>query len=60
MIDFLRSRGVDFTTWEGWHRLDAHEKALGQSQGRERVKVVDRVAMLDASASDRATERNPR
>ncbi|KDN87098.1 FAD-dependent oxidoreductase [Kitasatospora cheerisanensis] len=60
VIDFLRSRGVDFTTWEGWHRLDAHEKALGQSQGRERVKVVDRVAMLDASASDRATERNPR
>ncbi|MFD8599357.1 FAD-dependent oxidoreductase [Kitasatospora sp. NPDC059646] len=58
VIGFLRARGVDFTTWEGWHLLDAHEKALGEAEGRERVKVVDRVAMLDASRSDRVTERN--
>ncbi|RKE17875.1 FAD-dependent oxidoreductase [Streptomyces sp. TLI_171] len=57
VLDFLRSRGVDFTTWEGWHALDAHEKSLGEAQGRERVKVVDRVAMLDASRSERASER---
>ncbi|MEV7122537.1 FAD-dependent oxidoreductase [Kitasatospora griseola] len=59
VVDFLRSRGVDFTTWEGWHRLDAFEKSLGDAEGRERVKVVDRVAMLDASASDRVAERKP-
>ncbi|WP_033216509.1 FAD-dependent oxidoreductase [Kitasatospora phosalacinea] len=59
VVDFLRARGVDFTTWEGWHRLDAHEKALGAAEGRERVKVVERVGMLDASHSDRAAERNP-
>ncbi|GAA2749792.1 FAD-dependent oxidoreductase [Kitasatospora cinereorecta] len=48
----LRSRGVDFTTWEGWQLLDAHERALGEREGRERVKVVDRATMLAASAGD--------
>jgi len=48
---FLRERGVDFTTWQGWHALDAHERALGEPEGRERVKVVDRDAMLRASGS---------
>ncbi|MFK0192164.1 FAD-dependent oxidoreductase [Kitasatospora sp. NPDC090308] len=60
VVGFLRSRGVDFTTWEGWQHLDAHEKALGAAENRERVKVVDRVGMLDASRSDRAADRNPR
>ncbi|RAJ44667.1 ferredoxin--NADP+ reductase [Kitasatospora sp. SolWspMP-SS2h] len=60
VVGFLRSRGVDFTTWEGWQHLDTHEKALGAAGGRERVKVVDRVGMLDASRSDRAADRNPR
>ncbi|WAL70612.1 FAD-dependent oxidoreductase [Kitasatospora sp. YST-16] len=58
VLDFLRARGVDFTTWEGWHHLDAHEKALGAAEGRERVKVVERVGMLDASRSERSAERN--
>ncbi|MFF4291556.1 FAD-dependent oxidoreductase [Streptomyces sp. NPDC001633] len=46
---FLEERGVRWTTREGWHRLDAHEQALGAAQGRERIKVVEREAMLDAS-----------
>ncbi|WUJ67748.1 FAD-dependent oxidoreductase [Kribbella soli] len=33
----------------GWARLDAHEIALGQAQGRERVKVVPRDEMLNAA-----------
>ncbi|MEV7425702.1 MULTISPECIES: FAD-dependent oxidoreductase [unclassified Streptomyces] len=49
--EYLRERGVRFTTWEGWHRLDAHERALGEAQGRERVKVVEREEMLDASGA---------
>ncbi|MFD3400194.1 FAD-dependent oxidoreductase [Kribbella sp. NPDC058693] len=34
---------------DGWARLDAHEIALGQAQGRERVKVVPRDEMLNAA-----------
>ncbi|MZD05207.1 FAD-dependent oxidoreductase [Streptomyces sp. SID5785] len=48
---FLGERGVRFTTWEGWYRLDAAEKALGEPEGRERVKIVERDAMLDASGA---------
>ena len=46
--EFLQSRGVAYTTWDGWQLLDAHELALGEAYGlvgekaRERVKVVDR------------------
>ncbi|WP_335937468.1 pyridine nucleotide-disulfide oxidoreductase [Streptomyces sp. PTD5-9] len=46
---FLEERGVRWTTREGWHRLDAHEQALGAEQGRERIKVVEREVMLDVS-----------
>ncbi|MEU1075832.1 MULTISPECIES: FAD-dependent oxidoreductase [unclassified Streptomyces] len=48
---FLAERGVRWTTWEGWHRLDAAEKALGEPQGRERVKIVEREDMLRASGA---------
>ncbi|MFC8449744.1 FAD-dependent oxidoreductase [Kitasatospora sp. NPDC057223] len=50
VVAFLESRGVSYTTWEGWHRLDAHERALGEREGRERVKVVEREEMLRASS----------
>jgi ferredoxin--NADP+ reductase len=45
----LASRGVDFTTVEGWHLLDQHEQALGEPVGRTRIKVVPRDEMLAAS-----------
>ncbi|MFI1105440.1 pyridine nucleotide-disulfide oxidoreductase, partial [Streptomyces melanogenes] len=48
---FLAERGVRWTTWEGWHRLDAAEKALGEPHGRERVKIVEREDMLRASGA---------
>jgi ferredoxin--NADP+ reductase len=48
---FLAERGVRFTTWEGWYKLDAAEKALGEPQGRERVKIVERADMLGASGA---------
>ncbi|GGU40896.1 FAD-dependent oxidoreductase [Streptomyces lavendofoliae] len=47
---FLRDKGVEYTTWEGWYRLDAAERALGEAEGRERVKIVEREGMLRASA----------
>ena len=48
---FLAERGVRYTTWDGWYRLDAAEKALGEPQGRERVKIVEREDMLRESGA---------
>ena len=48
---FLQERGVRFTTWEGWQALDARERELGAAEGRERVKIVPREEMLDASGA---------
>jgi len=45
----LASRGVECTNLDGWHKLDAHEQALGAPQGRARVKVVDRDEMVSVS-----------
>lgn len=39
--DFLRERCPNFTSWEGWGLIDAHEVALGEPQGRPRVKLTD-------------------
>lgn len=61
VIDLLTSRGTDYTTWDGWLKLDEHEVDLGRSyvlpegvdlpEGveRERVKVVDREDMVRIS-----------
>ncbi|WP_024801771.1 FAD-dependent oxidoreductase [Nocardia sp. BMG51109] len=51
---WLESKGIPFTTWAGWYRLDAHERSLGEPQGRERVKVVERHEMLAASEPHKA------
>lgn len=49
VLRLLEERSVVFTNLEGWHRLDAHEIALGETEGRERVKVVPRDEMIDIS-----------
>ncbi|MBW3648549.1 MAG: FAD-dependent oxidoreductase [Actinobacteria bacterium] len=62
VTDFLDSRGVDWTTWDGWQLLDAHEQALGKAYGpvgdapRERVKVVERQTMIDVSRAVAAVQ----
>ena len=43
---YLAERGVAYTTWEGWEKLDAHEISLGEAEGRERKKVVPREHMV--------------
>jgi ferredoxin--NADP+ reductase len=48
ILAYLSGKGVDYTTWAEWERLDAHEVALGEQQGRERVKVVPREEMIRA------------
>jgi ferredoxin--NADP+ reductase len=51
VIDLLKSRGVDYTNLQGWQLLDAHEIALGEREGRARVKLVDRDGMIAASTT---------
>ncbi|MFF7810972.1 FAD-dependent oxidoreductase [Streptomyces roseolus] len=51
IVAFLEEKGLTYTTWEGWYALDAAEKALGEPQGRERVKIVEREDMLRASGA---------
>ncbi|GAA4618603.1 FAD-dependent oxidoreductase [Saccharopolyspora hordei] len=52
VLRLLEERGVECTTWEGWGRLDAHERALGEAQGRERIKVVPREEMVRISRAE--------
>jgi ferredoxin--NADP+ reductase len=62
VLEFLESRGVQWTTWDGWQLLDAHEQALGEAYGlvgeqaRDRVKVVDRQTMIDVSRAVAAVQ----
>ncbi|ASU83776.1 pyridine nucleotide-disulfide oxidoreductase [Nocardiopsis gilva YIM 90087] len=44
-LQLLVERGVHYTTWDGWQRLEAHEESLGEEQGRKRVKVRERDEM---------------
>ncbi|MCX6405971.1 MAG: FAD-dependent oxidoreductase [Propionibacteriales bacterium] len=50
---YLASRGLEYTTWEGWEQLDAHELSLGEAHEhpRERVKVVPREDMVRIARS---------
>jgi ferredoxin/flavodoxin---NADP+ reductase len=45
----LEARGVQYTTWDGWNLLDAHEQSLGEPHGRARIKVVERETMVEVS-----------
>ncbi|WP_068154940.1 FAD-dependent oxidoreductase [Rhodococcus phenolicus] len=49
VVAFLEGKQLPYTTWQGWYRLDAHERSLGEAEGRERVKVVERDDMFRAS-----------
>lgn len=49
IVETLDARGHLYTTWDGWHRLDAHERSLGAQRGRERTKVVERADMIAAA-----------
>ncbi|NMR18842.1 FAD-dependent oxidoreductase [Cellulomonas fimi] len=56
VLEFLHARGVPVVEWSGWQVLDAHERALGEEAGRERVKVVPRDEM---TAIARGEHRRP-
>jgi ferredoxin--NADP+ reductase len=47
MIDqVLAGRGVNVVDFSGWKRIDAREKELGQSRGRERTTIHDREDLI--------------
>jgi ferredoxin--NADP+ reductase len=45
----LTSRKIDFVGWPEWLRIDAEEKRIGQSQERERIKLVEREDFLSVA-----------
>ncbi|HYJ49535.1 MAG TPA: FAD-dependent oxidoreductase [Microbacterium sp.] len=57
VLAFLDEQGVEYTTWDGWLALDAHERALGAAHRhtRERVKVVPREEQVEVSRADSLT-----
>ncbi len=52
IVDLMESRGIEYTTAEGWSALDEYEQKLGEPEGRDRIKVVDRETMLKASRAE--------
>ena len=51
ITEYLEAQGIPYTTWDGWHKLDAHERSLGSAEGRERKKVVEWDEMVAYSRS---------
>ncbi|AWR22185.1 FAD-dependent oxidoreductase [Aurantimicrobium photophilum] len=52
IVDLMESRDIEYTTAEGWSALDEYEQKLGEPEGRDRIKVVDRETMLKASRAE--------
>ena len=52
IVTLLDERGVKYTDADGWSRLDQHEIALGEPEGRARIKVVDRDEMVRISRGE--------
>lgn len=50
----LAERGIHYVTMRDWMTLDRHEMALGEAQGRPRVKLVHVDEMLTHIAASRA------
>lgn len=55
ILALLTAKGIEYTTWEGWHALDAYERSLGEAEGRERKKVVEWEDMVTHSNAARVS-----
>ena len=49
VVDLLESKNVKFLGWPEWLKVDATERSLGEAQGRERIKLVEREDFLEAA-----------
>ncbi len=54
--DLLRERVDALVTYEGWSSIDRHEQALGEPQGRPRVKLTRIDELLRVAAGETPTE----
>lgn len=48
----LRAKQPDLVTYSGWEAIDRHERALGESAGRPRVKLTRIEEMLQIAAAE--------
>jgi ferredoxin--NADP+ reductase len=48
----LLARQPDLVTYDGWSSIDRHERSLGESAGRPRVKLTTIEEMLEVAGSD--------
>ncbi len=48
-LELLESRGCTVITHGGWTAIDAAERSLGASRGRDRTTIHDRDALVEAS-----------
>jgi ferredoxin--NADP+ reductase len=48
----LRSRQPDLVTYSGWEAIDRHERALGEPEGRPRVKLTRIEELLRVAAAE--------
>ena len=49
----LRERQPELVTYDGWASIDRHERSLGESSGRPRVKLTRIEEMLRVAGEDR-------
>lgn len=47
--EWLQTRCPDLVDQRGWEAIDAHERSLGVGDGRPRVKITDRSALVELS-----------
>lgn len=47
--DLLAGRGVTVVSFAGWRAVDASERALGATRGRDRTTIHDRAALFEAA-----------
>jgi ferredoxin/flavodoxin---NADP+ reductase len=52
----LRAREPNLVTYAGWDRIDRHERGLGESHGRPRVKLTRIEEMLEIAARQHPDE----
>jgi len=50
VLELLSKRGIEVVKWTGWQAIELAEAALGEAQGRDRVKIADRAELLRAAA----------
>lgn len=52
VVATLERKGVDFVGWPQWLKIDARERALGEAEGRERIKLFERSQMVAISKGE--------